>query len=79
MLAENIIQPNENCNSKSHTQRGSLTYEVSQIAEMLSVSKRTAYDFCKNTKEFKVVRIGRCVRVHRESFDNWFACCQAVT
>ncbi|MCL2634453.1 MAG: helix-turn-helix domain-containing protein [Oscillospiraceae bacterium] len=78
MIAENLlIQPDEQqCNSRRHTKKGSMTYKVSEIAEMLKISKRTAYDFCNKTDEFKVVHIGRCVRVHKESFDNWFACCR---
>jgi excisionase family DNA binding protein len=75
-IAENkTIQPMHQRNPK---ETGTLTYEVSEIAEMLSISKRTAYDFCKKTTDFKVVRVGRCVRVHKESFDTWLACDMAV-
>ena len=48
------------------------TYTAEQIAQILGISVRKAYDFCAATKEFKVIRIGkRCVRVHKESFEKW--------
>lgn len=46
-------------------------YIVKEIAEILCVSERTAYNLCKGTKEFKVITIGRLVRINKESFDNW--------
>ena len=31
-----------------------------------------AYDLCEKTTEFKVMRLGkRCLRIHKESFDQW--------
>lgn len=50
------------------------TYTVEEIARILGISTRKAYDFCSKTSCFKVLHIGkRCIRVHRESFENWFA------
>ena len=49
------------------------TYTAEQVAEILGVSVRKAYDFCETTDEFKVLRLGkRCLRIHKESFDRWF-------
>jgi hypothetical protein len=49
------------------------TYTANQIAEILNVSIRTAYNLCDTTKHFKIMRLGkRCLRIHKESFDNWF-------
>ena len=49
------------------------TYTAEQVAEILGVSIRKAYYLCENTKEFRVIRLGkRCLRVHKESFDKWF-------
>ena len=49
------------------------TYTASQVAEILGVSLRTAYNLCEKTKDFKVIRMGkRCLRIHKESFDKWF-------
>jgi len=47
-------------------------YTVQEVAEILCLKVRAAYDFCKNTKEFKVVRCGeRTIRVLKNSFDQW--------
>ena len=48
------------------------SYTVEQIAVMLSISKRSAYELCAGKPIFKVIRFGRSVRVHKESFDRWF-------
>jgi len=59
-----------NTTNKETVQR---TYTAEQIARMLGISLRKAYDFCETTTDFKVLRLGkRCIRVHKESFDNWF-------
>lgn len=46
------------------------TYTVSEIAELLRISKSKAYELC-NQDLFKIVRIGRSVRVSKASFDGW--------
>ena len=38
-----------------------------------AISSRAAYNLCKSTKDFKVIRIGKSVRVNKQSFDNWLA------
>jgi len=49
------------------------TYKPEQIAEILGVSLRKAYNICETTNDFKVIRLGkRCIRVHKDSFDEWF-------
>ncbi len=47
------------------------TYKVSEIMQMLGISKATAYNFIKNNPPFEVVRIGDTFRVLKESFDTW--------
>jgi len=48
------------------------TYTAEQVAQILGVSIRKAYDLCEKTTEFKVMRLGkRCLRIHKESFDRW--------
>lgn len=48
------------------------TYTADQVAHILGISIRKAYNLCESTKEFKVMRLGkRCLRIHKESFDNW--------
>lgn len=49
------------------------TYTAEQVARILGVSVRKAYYICEHTADFKVIRLGkRCLRVHKESFDQWF-------
>lgn len=65
---QNNMQPENSSNRKQ-------TYTVQEISQILDVSVRTAYNLCNTTKDFKVKHIGRCVRVHKESFDRWFQDC----
>lgn len=59
---------NTDCSSQ-----GPQTYTAEQVANILGVSVRTAYNLCEHTRDFKVLRLGkRCVRIHKESFDTWF-------
>lgn len=52
--------------------QGQEVYLVPEVAQKLQISERSAYDFCKTTKEFKVFRCGRSIRIQKESFDRWF-------
>lgn len=52
--------------------RDKQTYTVAEIASILGISKRAAYNYCHRTKDFRVMRLGSIIRVHRESFDRWF-------
>lgn len=48
------------------------TYIAEQVAQILGISIRKAYGFCETTTHFKVMRLGkRCLRIHKESFDQW--------
>lgn len=49
---------------------GPRTYKVEEIAEILSISRTSAYNLVKEG-HFKVVRIGNAIRVSRKSFDEW--------
>ena len=49
------------------------TYKVSEIMEILGISKATAYAFVKNDPPFRVLRVGDTYRVLRDSFDAWFS------
>jgi len=60
-------------NSYSKNDAVRLTYTAPQVAQMLGISVRKAYEICETTQEFRVMRLGkRCVRIHKESFDHWF-------
>lgn len=50
-----------------------LVYRVEEIAQLLAISPRAAYNLCNTTKDFRVLRIGTSIRVNQQSFDNWFA------
>lgn len=57
-----------NCNSQEIKDKK--TYSVLEIADILQISKSKAYELCKNP-DFKVVRLGRTIRISKVSFDNW--------
>ena len=50
-----------------------LVYRVEEIAQLLAISPRAAYNLCNTTKDFRMLRIGTSIRVNKQSFDNWFA------
>ena len=50
-----------------------LVYRVDEIAHLLAISNRAAYNLCNTTKDFKVIRLGTSIRVSKQSFDDWFA------
>ena len=49
-----------------------LVYTVKEIAQMLAISQRAAYNLCNSTTEFRVLRVGGSIRVPKDSFDAWF-------
>ena len=48
-----------------------LVYTVEEIAQMLSISLRSAYNLCNSTTEFSVLRVGGSIRIPKDSFDAW--------
>ena len=46
-------------------------YTVEQIARLLAISRRSAYNLCNSTNEFRVLRVGGSIRVPKDSFDAW--------
>ena len=50
-----------------------LVYRVDEIAQLLAISNRAAYNLCNTTKDFKVICLGTSIRVSKQSFDDWFA------
>ena len=48
-----------------------LVYTVEEIARMLAISLRSAYNPCNSTTEFRVLRVGGSIRVPKDSFDAW--------
>ena len=56
---------------------GKRTYSVDEIREILMISRRKAYDLC-NSDTFKVIRVGRALRVSKASFDHWLDGCKEI-
>ena len=48
-----------------------LVYTVEEIARMLAISLRSAYNLCNHTTEFRVLRVGGSIRVPKDNFDAW--------
>ena len=46
-------------------------YTVEQIARLLAISRRSAYNLCNSTSEFRVLRVGGSIRVPKDGFDAW--------
>ena len=49
-----------------------LVYTVEEIARMLAISLRSAYNLCNSTTEFRVLRVGGSIRIPKDSFNAWF-------
>jgi len=47
------------------------TYTVQEIAEILGIPVRSAYNICAENAPFKIKRLGRTIRISKESFDDW--------
>ena len=48
-----------------------LVYTVEEIARMLAISLRSAYNLCNSTPEFRVLRVGGSIRIPKDGFDAW--------
>ena len=46
-------------------------YTVEEVAQMLAISLRSAYNFCNTTGEFRVLRVGGSIRLPTDSVDAW--------
>lgn len=54
--------------TREPVQRG--TYTVREIATILGISENATYTFIKEG-HFKVLRIGKAIRIPKQSFDRW--------
>lgn len=45
-------------------------YSVDEITNILNISRSAAYELCRDAP-FKVVKIGKCIRISKHSFDSW--------
>ena len=56
---------------KEYLKAITLVYTVEEIAQMLSISLRSAYNLCNSTTEFRVLRVGGSIRIPKGGFDAW--------
>ena len=70
-LMEAVTQTNSVKSPTDSPATTKLVYTVEEIARMLAISLRSAYNLCNST-EFRVLRVGGSIRVPKDSFDAWF-------
>ena len=68
---EMVTQTNAVKSPPNSPETTKLVYTVEEIARMLAISLRSAYNLCNSTTEFRVLRVGGSIRVPKDSFDAW--------
>ena len=68
---EMVTQPNAVKSPTDSLKATTLVYTVEEIAQMLSISLRSAYNLCNSTTEFRVLRVGGSIRIPKGGFDAW--------
>ena len=68
---EVVTQPNAVKSPTDSPATTKLVYTVEEIARMLAISLRSAYNLCNSTTEFRVLRAGGSIRIPKDSFDAW--------
>lgn len=61
---------NNHLNENSEIKENPETYDVADIQEILNIGKRQAYELV-NSKQFRVVRVGKRIKISKKSFVNW--------
>lgn len=69
-MAVDVYKISEAGSSSSQEIRDKKTYSVHEIAQILQISRSKAYELCRQP-DFKVVRLGRTIRISKTSFDSW--------
>lgn len=62
----------------NHAEEDKRTYTVSEIQDILEISKVTAYNLIQKG-EFRSIRVGSHIRISKKSFDEWLdrnPCCE---
>ena len=49
-----------------------VSYTVKDICHILNLSRTATYEFINANPPFRVLHVGKCIRIPRDSFDNWF-------
>lgn len=60
----------EDNNQKHQAVSEKRTYSVQEVAEILQISRSMAYNLCRQSL-FKIVKVGKYIRVSKPSFDEW--------
>ena len=68
---EVVTQTNAVKSPTDSSKARTLVYTVEEIAQMLAISLRSAYNLCNSTSEFRVLRVGGSIRVPKDGFDAW--------
>ena len=68
---ELVTQTNAVKSLTSSLKAPKLVYTVKEVAQMLAISQRAAYNLCNSTTEFRVLRAGGSIRIPKDSFDAW--------
>ena len=68
---ELVTQTNAVKSSTDSPKEKTAVYTVEQISRLLAISRRSAYNLCNSTTEFRVLRMGGSIRVPKDSFDAW--------
>ena len=68
---EVVTQTNAVKSPTSSPETTKLVYTVKEVAQMLAISQRAAYNLCNSTTEFRVLRAGGSIRIPKDSFDMW--------
>ena len=67
-----VVKRDENINRLETLENRPLpVYTVKEVAQMLAISQRAAYNLCNSTTEFRVLRAGGSIRIPKDSFDAW--------
>ena len=68
---EAVTQTNAVKSPPNSPETTKLVYTVKEVAQMLAISLRSAYNLCNSTTEFRVLRAGGSIRIPKDSFDAW--------
>ena len=68
---EMVTQTNAVKSPTNSPETTKLVYTVKEVAQMLAISQRAAYNLCNSTTEFRVLRAGGSIRIPKDSFDAW--------
>lgn len=69
-MAANDNAAQQSSFSGFHGELEKRTYSVQEVARILQISRSKVYQLCDG-KEFKVIKLGRLVRISKISFDEW--------